>query len=295
MDFFLQQLISATALGGTYALLALGLAIVFSIVGLINFAHGELMTITAYGVVLGTGMGLPFPAAAALGIGCAMLTAVLLERIAFRPVRKASAATLLVTSFAAAMILQTLFQNFISQRPLPVALPVALTHTLDFGGFVVGVNQVLAIAIAAATMLALNLFLKRSLLGLSMRAIAQDFGATRLMGVRADAVVSGAFAVSGLLAGIAALLWVSQRASVDPYMGFVPVLKAFIAAIIGGLGSLTGAVVGGLVLGFIEIFLAAYLPDSWQAFREPLGLGLVIAILVARPRGLLPAPNADKV
>lgn len=295
MDFFLQQLISATALGGTYALLALGLAIVFSIIGLINFAHGELMTITAYGVVLGAALGLPFAAAAGLGIGCAMLTAVLLERIAFRPVRKASGATLLVTSFAAATILQILFQNLISQRPLPVALPAALTGTVELGGFVVGVNQVLAIAIAAATMLALNLFLKRSLLGLSMRAIAQDFGATRLMGVRADAVVSGAFAVSGLLAGIAAILWVSQRASVDPYMGFVPVLKAFIAAIIGGLGSLTGAVVGGLVLGFIEIFLAAYLPDGWQAFREPLGLGLVIAILLLRPRGLLPAPGADKV
>src|SRR5690606_3624128 len=136
-----------------------------------------LMTITAYGVVLGAVLGLPFAAAAGLGIGCAMLTAVLLERIAFRPVRKASGATLLVTSFAAATILQILFQNLISQRPLPVALPAALTGTVELGGFVVGVNQVLAIAIAAATMLALNLFLKRSLLGLSMRAIAQDFGA----------------------------------------------------------------------------------------------------------------------
>lgn len=295
MDFFFQQLISATALGGTYALLALGLAIVFSIVGLINFAHGELMTITAYAVVLCTGMGLPFMVAAPIGIGCAMLAAMLLERVAFRPVRKASGATLLVTSFAAAMILQTLFQNFISQRPLPVVLPELLTRTLDLGGFVVGVNQILSIVIAAATMLLLNLFLKRSLLGLAMRAIAQDFGATRLMGVRADAVISGAFSVSGLLAGVAAILWVSQRASVDAYMGFVPVLKAFIAAIIGGLGSLTGAVAGGLVLGFIEIFLAAYLPDAWQEFREPLGLGLVIAILLVRPHGMLPAAHSEKV
>lgn len=295
MDYFLQQLISATALGGTYALLALGLAIVFSIVGLINFAHGELMTVTAYAIVLSMGAGLPFVFAAPLGIVCAMVVAMLLERIAFRPVRKASGATLLVTSFAAAMILQILFQNLISQRPLPVTLPALLTSTVQLGGFVVGVNQILSIIIAGATMLLLNLFLTRTLLGLSMRAIALDFGATRLMGVRANAVISGAFAVSGLLAGIAAILWVSQRASVDPYMGFTPVLKAFIAAIIGGLGSLSGAVIGGLVLGFIEIFFAAYLPDAWQEFREPLALGVVILILLVRPNGLLPAPKTDKV
>ena len=295
MDYFLQQLISATALGGTYALLALGLAIVFSIVGLINFAHGELMTVTAYAIVLSMGAGLPFVFAAPLGIVCAMVVAMLLERIAFRPVRKASGATLLVTSFAAAMILQILFQNLISQRPLPVTLPGLLTSTVQLGGFVVGVNQILSIVIAGATMLLLNLFLTRTLLGLSMRAIALDFSATRLMGVRANAVISGAFAVSGLLAGIAAILWVSQRASVDPYMGFTPVLKAFIAAIIGGLGSLSGAVVGGLVLGFIEIFFAAYLPDAWQEFREPLALGVVILILLVRPNGLLPAPKTDKV
>ncbi len=295
MDFFIQQLISAFALGGTYALLALGLAIVFSIVGLINFAHGELMTVAAYALVGAASLGLPFWLAAPLGIACAMLVAVALERIAFRPVRKASGATLLVTSFAAAMILQTLFQNLISQRPLAVPLPDLLTRSVHIGSFVTGVNQLLSIGLAAVTMLALNQFLRRSALGLAMRAIAQDFAVTRLMGVRANAVVSGAFAVSGLLAGVASILWVSQRASVDPFMGFAPVLKAFIAAILGGMGSLTGAVVGGLVLGFIEIFLAAYLPDAWQEFREPLALALVIGLLALRPRGLLPVPTAAKV
>lgn len=291
MDFFLQQFVNAVALGGTYALLALGLAIVFSIMGLINFAHGELMTISGYALFFCGLAGLPFLAAAPLAVLAAVVAALLMERIAFRPVRNASGATMLVTSFAVAIILQTLFQNLIAARPRPVSLPDALTRTVEIGGFLVGVNKIAAIVVAFAMMAVLNLFLKRTATGIAMRAAAQDFAVARLMGVKADRVIAGAFALSGLLAGVAAVLWVSQRASVDPFMGFVPVLKAFIASILGGLGSLTGAVAGGMALGFIEIFLTAYLPPEWQEFKEPIGLALVIAVLLMRPNGLLPAAN----
>ena len=297
MDFFLQQLINAVALGGTYALLALGLAIVFSIMGLINFAHGELMTISGYALFFCGLAGVPFLAAAPLAVVAAIVAAMLMERIAFRPVRNASGATMLVTSFAVAIVLQTLFQNLISARPRPVVLPDLLTHTVEIGGFLVGVNKIVAIVVAFAMMAGLNLFLKRTATGIAMRAAAQDFAVARLMGVRADRVIAGAFALSGLLAGVAAILWVSERASIDPFMGFLPVLKAFIASILGGLGSLTGAVAGGMVLGFIEIFLTAYLPAELQEFKEPIGLAVVIAVLLMRPNGLLPAANvgAEKV
>ncbi len=294
MDFFLQQTINAVSLGGTYALLALGLAIIFSIMGMINFAHGELMTTTGYALMFAGLAGLPFVIAAPLAVAVAIGTAMLMERIAFRPVRKGSPATMLVTSFAVAVILQTLFQNLIATRSQPVILPDALAQSVAIGDLTIGVNQILSITITVIILVALNWFLKRTTLGIAMRAAAEDFSVARLMGVRANAVISGAFAISGALAGAAGVLWVAQRASVDPLMGFVPVLKAFIASILGGLGSLTGAVAGGFALGFIEIFLTAYLPEDWQPFKEALALGIVILLLLVRPNGLIPAFNIGR-
>ncbi len=294
MEFFLQQTINAVSLGGTYALLALGLAIIFSIMGMINFAHGELMTITGYALMFAGLWGLPFAIAAPVAVIVAIAAAVLMERVAFRPVRRGTPATMLVTSFAVAVILQTLFQNLISTRSQPVILPDVLAQSITLGKLTIGVNQILSITITLTILVALNHFLKRTVLGISMRAAAEDFSVARLMGVRANAVIAGAFAISGALAGAAGVLWVAQRASVDPLMGFVPVLKAFIAAILGGLGSLTGAVAGGFALGFIEIYLTAYLPETWQPFKEALALGIVILLLLWRPNGLIPAFNIGR-
>ena len=280
---------NAVALGGTYALLALGLAVVFSIMGLINFAHGELMTIAGYVLMYCGIAGVPFVLGVPLAVASAMLAAMAMERVAFRPVRNASGATLLVTSFAVAMILQVLFQNLISPRSQPVIVPDLLGQSITIGGLVIGVNKLFAIAATLVMLVALETFMTRQKHGIAMRAAAEDFAIARLMGIRANTVIAAAFALSGLLAGVAAVLWVSQRASVDPLMGFTPVLKAFIAAILGGLGSLRGAVAGGFVLGFIEVLLAAFLPSDWQEFREPIGLSLVVLMLVLRPNGLIPA------
>ncbi|MGI9504347.1 MAG: branched-chain amino acid ABC transporter permease [Geminicoccaceae bacterium] len=291
MDLILQQLINAIALGGIYALLALGLAVVFSVMGMINFAHGELMTTAGYVLMAAGLIGLPFALAIPLAVIGAMLAAMAMERIAFRPVRNASGATMLVTSFAVAMILQVLFQNLISARSQPVIIPDVLATSVALGGFVIGVNKLVAIAVTVIMLIALELFMTRQRTGIAMRAAAEDFAIARLMGIRANSVIMGAFALSGLLAGVAAVLWVSQRASVDPLMGFTPVLKAFIASILGGLGSLRGAVAGGFALGFIEVLLAAFLPAAAQEFREPIGLTIVLLILVTRPQGLIPSPT----
>ncbi len=295
MDLILQQSVNAVALGGTYALLALGLAVVFSIMGLINFAHGELMTIAGYVLMFCGLASVPFALAVPLAILAAMAAAMAMERIAFRPVRNASGATMLVTSFAVSIILQVVFQNFISARSQPVAIPDFLGQSVTLGGLVIGINKIVAILATLVMLTLLELFMKRQKHGIAMRAAAEDFAVARLMGIRANTVISAAFALSGLLAGVAAVLWVSQRASVDPLMGFTPVLKAFIAAILGGLGSLRGAVAGGFLLGFIEVFLAAFLPSDWQAFREPIGLSLVVLVLVVRPNGLIPAATLKAV
>ena len=289
MDLFVQQTVNALALGGTYALLALGLAVVFSIMGLINFAHGELMTISGYTLMYCGILGVPFAVSVPLAILAAVLAAVAMERIAFRPVRGGSGATMLITSFAVAMILQVLFQNLISARSQAVALPQILSQSVHLGNVIIGVNKIAAIAATVLMLIFLDRFMNRQKTGIAMRAAAEDFAVARLMGIRANTVIAGAFAISGLLAGVAAVLWVSQRASVDPLMGFTPVLKAFIAAILGGLGSLRGAVAGGFMLGFIEVYLAAFLPQEFQEFREPIGLGLVVLILLFRPNGMIPS------
>lgn len=295
MELFLQQTINAVSLGGTYALLALGLALVFSVMGMINFAHGELMTISGYTLLYCGLGGVPFVISVPLAILAAVIAAVAMERVAFRPVRNASAATMLVTSFAVAVVLQTLFQNLIAARSKPVLLPDVLAESIAVGDFLIGVNKLIAIAATVLMLIFLNRFLKRTAVGIAMRAAAEDFPIARLMGVRANAVIAGAFALSGMLAGVAAVLWVSQRASVDPLMGFVPVLKAFIASILGGLGSLTGAVAGGFLLGFIEIYLTAFLPEPLLEFKEPLGLALVVLVLLWRPHGLIPAASVSKI
>lgn len=287
-EFVIQQVFDALALGGVYALLALGLAMVFSVLGLINFAHGEIMTLTGYAMVFFVAtLGAPIAFALVLALGLASASAVGIERIAFRPVRGASLTTMLLTTFALSSIAHVLFQNFISPRPIALAMPSWLTGTIDFGGFQIGALRLVSIGVTLLALVALSVFLRRSTLGLAMRAAAEDFDMTRMMGIAADRVVLTAFALSGLLAGISGFLWIAQRGSVDPLMGFVPVLKAFIAVVVGGLGTLSGAVLGGFLLGFIEVGLRATLPPEALPFRDAIALALVIAVLLVRPHGIL--------
>lgn len=292
MEILIQQCVNALSLGGTYALLALGLAVVFSVLGMINFAHGEILTIAGYTVFFAIIGEVPPVLIIPLALVVAMAAAALMERIAFRPLRGASGTTLLITSFAVSGILQMLFQNLISTRPRPVPIPAALTGAFNLGPFHIGVIQSLSIFATVAMVGLLTLFLKRTLLGIAIRAAAVDFPTTRLMGVRANRVILAAFAISGLLAGVSGLLWIAQRGSVDPLMGFLPVLKAFIAAILGGIGNLTGAVIGGFFLGAIEIGLQAVLPESIQPFRDAIALSLVVLVLLYRPQGLFGAAHS---
>jgi branched-chain amino acid transport system permease protein len=165
---------------------------------------------------------------------------------------------------------------------------------MQVGSFRIGIIPSLSITTTFAALIALTIFLRRTTYGKAMRAAAEDFRALRLMGIKGNRVVAVAFAVSGALAAISAVLWVAQRGSVDPLMGFVPVLKAFIAAVIGGLGSISGAVLGGFVLGTLEVLFQAFLPSQALPFRDAFVLGLVVLILVWRPDGLLPATVARR-
>lgn len=288
MELVVQQFVNALSLGGIYALLALGLAIVFSIMGMVNFAHGEIMTLGGYAMWVATvAFGAPLPLVLAAALLTAMAAAVVMERVAFRPVRGSSGATMLLTSFAVSIILQVTFQNAISPRPRGIQLPPEMSQVIPVFGIGVGLIQLTAIVLVLVSLVLITLFLRRTTIGISMRAAAQDFSVARLMGIRADRVIATAFGISGLLAGVAAFLYVAQRGSVEPAMGLTPVIKAFIAAVMGGLGSLSGAVLGGFVLGFIEIMLQAWLPQEALPFKDAVALAIVIVILLWRPQGLL--------
>jgi len=288
MDIFAQQALNALALGGVYALLGLGLAMVFSVLGMINFAHGEIMTLTGYALVfVSATLGLPFFFAVIAALAVAVGFSAFIERVAFRPVRGASLTTMLLTTFAISSILHVLFQNLLSPRPIAVQMPSWLTQSLDVRGLQIGTLQSISICVTLVALFSLVAFLRFSVLGLAMRAAAQDFAVTRLMGISANRVIVAAFTISGLLAGLSGFLWIAQRGSVDPLMGFVPVLKAFVAVVLGGLGSLGGAVLGGFLLGFLEVSLRAMLPDGLLPFRDAISLSIVIGLLIMSPNGLM--------
>jgi branched-chain amino acid transport system permease protein len=288
MSEFIQQAVNGFSLGSTYALLALGLAIVFTIFGLVNFAYGELITIAAYTMLLCSYLGLPWGIQILAALGAATLGSVLMEKIAFKPVRNADPTTMLITSFGVAIAIQAIFSMTISARPRAVPQPDWSAQSLSIGGIIIPIYQVFTILVTVIALALMSFMLKRSTIGLSMRAAAEDFGAARLLGVRGNRVISVAFALSGLLAGVAAILIMTRTGGVvEPTMGIAPVLKAFVAIVIGGIGSLSGAVLGGFILGFLEVALRAGLPSSVAGLADGVLFAVVVIIIVARPEGIL--------
>lgn len=287
MTEVIQQLVNAISLGATYALLTLGLAMVLNVMGVVNFAHGELLTIAAYAMYGAHEAGLPFLAMAAIGVLAAALAGVVFERAAFRPLRGSGFATLLFTSFAISVIVQNALRAGVSPRQQALPLPDVFDKVLNVGGITIGWLQIITLAVAVIALVGLTIFLRRTTTGLGMLAAAQDFSVARLVGVPANRVFALAFAISGALAGLAAISIVARRGTIDPAMGFEPVIAALIGTVIGGIGSLKGAVVGGFLLGALQVAFDATLPADLQSYSQAFTLALVIVILYFRPRGLL--------
>jgi branched-chain amino acid transport system permease protein len=283
---FVQQLVNALSLGSIYALLALGLSMVYGVLGMLNFAYGELVTITGYSMLAATYLGAPFVVVAVIGVVAAGIGSVLMELVAFRPLRNASFVSLLFTSFAVAQLIQGAFRQAVSVRSRGIPVPTLFDEAVQLGSVRIGVLSIITASIGATSLVALTTFMRRSRSGLAMRAASQDFTTARLLGVRANRVISLAFLISGALAGVAGVLWIARTTSVNPTTGFVPVIQAFIASVIGGLGNLRGAVIGGLFLGTLEVFLQALLPGSLLPYAQASSLLIVVAVLYVRPQGL---------
>ena len=312
--YVIQQLVNAVSIGSLYALMAVGLAMVFGILRLINFAHGDLMMVAAYFAAFALFAKLPLPLAILLMIAGTVLVGLLMERVGYRSIRGAPDVAALLTSFAVGQILQngTLLATRLMQRPIQIAFPspALLNGVVAFGSITVPRLNVVSLVTGVILLVLLSLFVTRTDLGLSMRAAAEDLPAAQLMGIDINRVIATAFAIGSGLAAVAGLLFAVQAGQINPYMGFTPVLKAFIAAVIGGFGSIAGAVVGGYALGALEVLLTAipgigdilppgmvspgvqaflkqWLPGSLTSYRDAFVFVVLILTLLFRPNGIL--------
>jgi branched-chain amino acid transport system permease protein len=291
----LDFIVNALSLGSTYALLALGMVIVYGILNLVNFAFGELLMITGYSLfVLSLGPRLPWVVMAVLSVGVAVLISYLTERVAFRPVREHSPTAMLITSFAVSTLLQNAALLLISPRAKGVPLPKLFSMSARVLGQDLPIRNLLAIATSLVLLGLLILLLRRTVLGIALRAASDNFRMARLLGVPANLVISAAFAISGLLAGVVALFWVGRTASVTPTIGAAPLLVAFVATVIGGMRSLAGAVVGGYIYGIVFSMIGILLPPGMMEFREAFMFVVVILILLFRPEGLVRGAYSTK-
>lgn len=282
-----QFTLNALSLGSLYALMALGLVMVYGVLRLVNLAYGELLMVAGYTLlVLGDGP-LPWLVVAVIAIVVALAASLLTERIAFRPVRSNSLSAMIITSFAVSTLLQNGALLIVSPRPRAVRVPEILSENITVGGVSIGVANVLTVVVSVGVLLALNLVLRRTTLGIALRAASDDFVMTRLLGIRADRIIAMAFAISGLLAGVVGLFWIARIGSVNPTIGAGPLLIALIAIVIGGMEGMTGALVGGYLLGVLTIGMETVLPQGLLDFREAFTFAIVILVLLVRPEGIV--------
>lgn len=296
MVAFIQNCVDALSLGSLYALAALGIGLLFGMLRLINFAHGDFITIGAFGLIVPSRNDIATMAIGSLPVvllvpaACAIvvIAALLSERLVFRPLRTASAPTLMVASFSVGYIIQNTILVTYGARPKTIDLWSSLGEQLHFGAVRVPRLEVLTIGVTLVLLAALTAFLKRTRYGVQIRAAAEDFLMARYLGVRANLAIGVAFALSGILAAIVSLLFVSETGTLTNVMGVPLMLYAFIATVVGGMGSLVGAVVGGYTVGFLGVMLQAYLPDGLRSFRDAFVFATVVFVLLLRPAGIIP-------
>jgi branched-chain amino acid transport system permease protein len=298
MSEFYQQLINGLSLGAIYALIALGYTMVYGVLRFINFAHSDVFMVGAYvgwfaanrwnfpsGTIVGGLMAL----AAAMGI-CAAL-GVVIERLAYKPLRGRSTLTVLITAIGVSLLLQNCGQKFFT--PNPRAYPALFPSTqMHFGDLTVSSNQLVVLAVTLLLLGTLYWVVHHTKIGTAMRAVSFNATAASLVGINNDVVISFTFALGSALAGAGGVLYAINYPSIEPLMGTLPGLKAFVAAVLGGIGNLPGAALGGLLIGLIETMVSG---TRASTFRDAIAFGILILVLLVRPAGLLGKLRVEKV
>ena len=291
----MQHLANGTSLGSLYALIAIGYTMVYGILRLINFAHGDIFMlgayITYYGLVF---TPLPWWLVFVLSALLTGLAGLLLEKLAYKPLRGAPRITVLISAIGASFLLQNLGILIFGGRPKAFPIPDLLNRTLVIGGVSVALVSIVIPIITIMLLLGLTFIIQKTRTGMAMRALSKDYEAASLMGIDVNRVISFTFFIGSFMAAVGGILWGTKYPQLLPLMGVIPGLKCFIAAVIGGIGNITGAVIGGFILGLGEIMLIAFLPGL-TGYRDAFSFVLLIVILLVKPTGIMGEKMTEKV
>ena len=292
---FIQHFFNALTLGSLYGLIAIGYTMVYGILRLINFAHGDIFMLGAYGVFWAlTLYSLPWSVAVVLSVVLTAGLGILVDRIAYRPLRSAPRISALISAIGVSFFIENLCIVVFSGIPRPVERPEWLVNVLEFGNIRILPLALVVPAISLVLVAGLFWVVYRTKPGLAMRAISKDIETTRLMGVSVDHIIALTFGLGSALAAAAGIMWALRYPQIHPLMGIFPGFKAFIAAVLGGIGSIQGALIGGLLLGFIEIMVVAFFP-ALSGYRDAFAFILLIVILLLKPTGLMGEKLEEKV
>lgn len=294
MEQAFQQMINGLSLGGIYALMALGYTMVYGIIGLINFAHGDIYMVGAYvGYALTTYLGLGlFPSLLISMVLCSIL-GMLIEKVAYKPLRKSPRISALITAIAVSLFLEYTMMYFVGPqtRTFPEVLKSSSIKLFD-GKVLLDIKNIIIVAITIVLMIALQYVVKKTKMGKAMRAASYDMEAAKLMGVNVDKVISFTFIIGSALAGAAGVLVGIYYNTINPLMGSMPGIKAFVAAVLGGIGVIPGAVFGGFSLGMVETIVSA---NGGSVFKDAVSFIILILVLIVKPNGLLGKAQKEKV
>lgn len=283
----LQQLVNGVSLGSLYALIAIGYTMVYGILRLINFAHGDLLMVSAYAAIYGIALfSLPWYLSFPFAIMATGAIGILLDRAAYRPLRQAPRISLLISAIGASFLMENLALVIVGGVAKPFPRPNFFNHVIRAGDLHIQVLTIYSPLITLVLVLGLLYIVFKTRVGKAMRAASWDFEATRLMGINLDSIIAVTFLLGSSLAAAGGIMWGMKYPQINPFMGVIPGLKAFIAAVLGGIGNIVGAVIGGFLLGLFEILIVALLPNLAD-FRDAFAFLLLIGILLLRPTGIM--------
>ena len=291
MNQFFMQFINGLNIGSIYALIALGYTMVYGIAKLINFAHGDVIMVGAYISFISMKFGLPWWLAVIISIVACAILGVVMEKVAYKPLRNASRISLLITAIGISYLLQNLFQLIFGANPQPYHAFITLP-ALNLGGISIQANYYITFSVSVLLMVLLTLFVNKTTMGKAMRAVSEDEGAAKLMGINVDTTISLTFAIGCALAAIAGILYANCYPMINPTLGSLPGIKAFIAAVLGGIGSIPGAVIGAFILGMVEAMTKAYISSQ---LTDTIVFAILILMLVFKPAGILGKNVKEKV
>jgi branched-chain amino acid transport system permease protein len=286
LSTFLQQLVNGASLGSMYALIAIGYTMVYGVLRLINFAHGDIMMVGSFMTYVAMEAGLSFGPAVVAGIAVSVIVGVLTDKVAYKPLREAPKISLLITAIGISFFLENLFNVLFGGVPRAFSAPEWLTKVFNISDIYLPATVIIIPIVTVAILTSVLWVLYRTKYGMAIRALAFDIPTVKLMGIDADSIISIVFALGSALAAVGGIFYSISYPSIDPLMGVIVGLKAFAAAVLGGIGSVTGAVLGGFILGFTEIFAVALFPEL-GGYKDAFAFFFLILVLLFRPTGIM--------